>query len=110
MSPLPACSTAVLCPKLPGAEMPSLLHVEVLRQRRKRSRLPPQLLAALQDHFRAIVIFFQLTPNFNQLPRKLAYVADILRVMREDDYGKWAKPKILTKIQIVNSLASHLNS
>ena len=94
-------------PEFPRARMPTLLHVEILRQGREPC-CTAQLPRTLEDYLRAVIITLQLSTNFKVLSCKLPHVAHIFQVVGKDDRRKRTEPVIFAKIEIVDSISSSL--
>jgi hypothetical protein len=104
------CRSALLGAEFPGAEMATLFHVKALRQRRKHGEFAGELFAAFQNDFGAVVAFLHFPANLDDLPCKLAHVANICQIVGEDHDCKTAQPVVITKIEIVSSLAPGLDA
>lgn len=61
-----------------SAEVAALFDVEASWKRRKHSRLPRELLSAVQNDFGSIVVLLDFSTNFDHLAGELAHVADVL--------------------------------
>ena len=103
-------SSAVRWPELSCAEMPALLDIKIFRQRWQRGNGSTQLLAAFENNFRPIGIFFYIAANLDHLARKLAYVTDTFQIVREHHYRESAQPVVITEIQIMFAVRAHCNS
>lgn len=90
--------------------MAALFHVEALRQRRQHGELARKLLTAFQNDFGAVVMFLYFSTDLNDLPRKLAYITDVLQIVGENDHSKAAESIIVAEVEIVSSLAPGFNS
>lgn len=98
------------CPEFPRAEVPSLFHIELPRQRRQRCNFSGELLAALQHNLRAVGVLFHVAVNLDDFPCKLPDIPNILQVVRENYDREAAEPVIVTEIEVVLPVLAHSNA
>lgn len=97
-------------PEFPGAEVPSLFHIEIPRQWWQRCNFSAELLPALQHNLRPISVLFHVAMNLDDFSRKLPDVANILQVMRENHDREAAQPVVIAEIKVVLAVLAHRNA
>lgn len=84
---------------LPGAETAFVLDIVTLRHRWNACRCTSQLAAVLQDDLGVLVIFFDVSFDFDNPAFELTDIADVPQVAAKDDYLEWAGPVIFAEIE-----------
>jgi len=90
--------------------MAALFHVKALRQGGKASSFSAELPTALQYDFRAVVVIFYLSADFDDLSSQLAHVPNVFHIVGKHYDRKGTEPVVLAKIKVVNAPASYLNA
>jgi len=94
---------------LPRAEMPLLLYVKALLQRKEADCFASKLSRVFQNDLRPPVVLFHFSANLHLFPGKLTHLADPLQIGSKNNYGKRTLFVVFAKIQIVDAPAPTLH-
>ncbi len=92
-----------------SAVVAAILDVVILGQWRDHGGASGDLADVVQDDFRAAVVEFYCSVDFDGAAGQAANVADIFQSGREHYYAERASRLFLAEVEEVNSLRAHLN-
>jgi hypothetical protein len=90
--------------------MAPIFDIVILRNRRNYGCAACDLADALQNDLGAAVIKLDGPQNFNRSSRKMAHIAHVFQIFREDDDRERTRHLIFTEIEKVNSFGADLHA